>query len=348
MQLFACRTNVQTEKNTDDIFSTDSDTTSDDNEGINIDIKNTVVLQTVFVTNRNGTEIKQQKDKNSKTLGLYEYGTKLKVIEETDEWFGVQDRVTREIIKDGRKIESTGWEKVYVLKNNTGLVEEIRLTPSDLNIISYQIINNDTEHYGNGKEFNDYISVELIDKKMFNSKKKNAVNFLIIDTIESKKINGVLELKCKLDTIQYVDKTDIGESMQEFEYVGQFDWLNKYLITGSYWENSDYRIIDKTSGIETQIFCGFPHISPDKKNIICIKPDPYSMTADLGLYSIADNKIEQIVNVSYKNWMPAFEPDNIFWATDNYLYLIVNHVNAFWKPDGNLNDNYQYIRIKIL
>jgi hypothetical protein len=54
------------------------------------------------------------------------------------------------------------------------------------------------------------------------------------------------------------------------------------------------------------------------------------------------------MSASFKNWMPTVEHGEMFWSIDGYLYLTVNHVNSFWKEDGNLNDECQYLRIKIL
>ena len=160
--------------------------------------------------------------------------------------------------------------------------------------------------------------------------------------------NGIIELKCQNKTFKFIDKPDAEEERQEFYYAGQIEFLNQYIIGGSYWESLDYRFIDKTSGEETAIFAEFPYISPDKKNIICIYTNPYETTADLELYSISNNKTKHIMSVSFKNWMPTVETGEMYWGIDGYLYLTVNHVNSFWTADGHLNEKCQYIRIKIL
>ncbi len=330
--------------------STISDTlkTEDKNTGIKIDYNKTKVLLNVYVVDRNGTEVKQQADKNSKTLGRYDYGTKLGVIEDNREWFGVRERITREFIRNGSIIESTGWEKVYILKNQTGSIKDIYLIPSDLNIISSLSTNQKTENFETSKKLEGFLKIELIDKQLFESKRSSSVNFLLTDTTEIKKKNGTIELKCKSKVVKYIDKPNEEESMQIFHYVGQFEFLNKYLIGGSYYEGQNYIFVDKTSGEETQTFGEYPIISADKKHIICIYANHYENTADLELYSINNKQIKHKMSASFKNWMPTVDSGEIFWSTDHFLYLTVKHVNTFWKQDGNLNDKCQYIRIKIL
>lgn len=348
LTIFSCNNSSRASEKIVQNLLSDTLNTENENTGNKIDYGNTKVLKSIVITDRKGTEIKQQADVNSKTLGIYEYGTKLDVIEENEKWIGVRDRVTREFFKDGEKIEHTAWEKVYVLKNKTGSISEIILTPSDLNIISSLKVNQKSEDFTVEKSLTKYLALELIDKSLFDSKKSSAVNFLLADTIGNKKKNGIIELKCQNKIVKYIDKPNAEESLQVFKYKGQIDFLNKYLIKGEYWEWSDCRFIDKTSGEETNIFGEYPYISPNKKNIICIYSNPYDMTADLELYAIFDKEIKHIMSASFKYWMPTGEIGKIFWSSDSYLYLAVNHIYSFWKEDGSLNDKYQYIRIKIL
>jgi hypothetical protein len=319
----------------------------DEDHGNSIDYDLTKVLETIYVIDRKGTDIKDQADSNSKTLGTYEYGEKLSVIEINEDWLGIMDRITRKYTqKDGSQVTSNGWEKVYVSRKALGPISQVYLIESDLNLILWATINNKTEHFEKGKRLNDYLKIELIDQKVFDSKKNTSVSFLIADSSEVKKVNGVIELKCSNKIKKLIDKPDAEENREEYKYVGQIDFLNKYVVTGSYWESSDYKFFDKITGEESQSFGDYPVISPDKKNIICINANPYEETGDLELYSINNmNKIDAVLSVSFKNWMPG---SDMFWSTDNYLYMTVNRSSSFWKEDGNINDKYQYLRIKVL
>ena len=222
------------------------------------------------------------------------------------------------------------------------------LVSSDLNIISSLNVNQKTEFFENGKQLTEYITLELIDKALFDSKKNTAINFLLADTIAVKKKNGITELKCKNKTVKYIDKPEDNDGMQIFTYVGQMDFINKYLIAGSYYEGGDYMFVDKTSGEKTNTFVDYPYISPDKKNIICINSNGYETTADLELYEISEDKVNQKMSASFKKWMPLLENNEMFWNRDGYLYLTVHNVKSFWNEKGLYNNKYQYIRIKIL
>lgn len=250
------------------------------------------------------------------------------------------------IFSCGNKLQ-TNKRALIINSENTDL-NEIILVPADLNIISCLTINQETEYFDTEVQLTEQLALELIDKPDFDSKKNSAVDFLLVDTVVNKKINGVIELKCQNKTGKYIDNPVDRDDVQIFQYIGQIESLNQYLVRCTYWEGLDYRFIDKTSGEESAVFNEYPYISPDKKNIICIYTNPYERTADLELYSVSDNKITKIIDVSFKNWMPTVNPGEMFWSSDGYLYLTVNHSNSFWTADGYLNDKCQYIRIKIL
>lgn len=238
--------------------------------------------------------------------------------------------------------------KTDFINDKKTITDSNTLDVADLDLIVLLTRNQKSEYFEKGKPLNDYITIDLIDKPIYDSKKKTAVNFLLPDTLEQKKRNGTIALKCIDKTVEFIDKPHEEESLQEFRYVGQIEFLNQYLINGTYWEGLDYKFIDKKTGEETQSFEEYPHISPDKRHIVCINANPYDTTADMQLYRIIGSKLKHVMNASFKKWMPAIEQEDIFWSTDGYLYLAVNHVNAYWTKEGSLNKNYQYIRIKVI
>jgi hypothetical protein len=348
LTILSCNNTEKKDKKTIQGAIKDTSTTDSEEIGNRIDYDKTKVIKNVYVIKREGTAIKDKADQNSETLGTYTFGKKLPVIEETAEWLGIMDRITRKYSKNGDEIESTQWEKVYVLKSTTGSVDKVTLIQSDLNIISSLSVNQKNENFETGKELKDYLQIELIDKALFESKRSTSVNYLTADTLAIRKNKGVIELKCVDKIVKLVDKPDAEENRQEFKYEGQIEFLNQYVISGSYYESSDYSFIDKTTGKTTQTFGDYPNVAADQKNIIAIYANPYESTADLELYAINNKQIKHVMSASFKNWMPAVEPGEHFFSSDNYLYLTVNHTEVFWGEDGNLNDHYQYIRIKIL
>jgi len=321
-----------------------------ENNGYPIDYDNTQVLDTVYVIEKKGVEYKQEPDKNSETLGIEEYGSRLEVIATCEGWLGIRERVHRKFDRENKVVEQSAWEKVYVPKSALGSFSQIKLVQEDLNIISYSIDKGERQDYENGKELTKYLKVELIDKKLFESKKADTINFLKIDTAEIRKCNGVIELPCTQGNVTFTDIDSGGDNAQLFFYSGQIESLNKYLVEGSYYESYDYIFIDKESG-DKIYFVDFPNISPDEKHIIAIYANPYENCADLDLASIDGQEIKPIISVGYKNWMPNLDNEGnyqMFFSSDGYLYATAKHEKAYWTLNGEYNTNVQYIRIRIL
>lgn len=222
------------------------------------------------------------------------------------------------------------------------------LTQSDLNLLSNSTENDSTTYYNEDVILTKYLKFELIDEKLYLAKKKKAISFLLADTLVFKKINGTISLPCQKKTVKFIDKPDAEEDIQLYYYIGQIKILNSFLILGTYWEEYDYKLIDKITGEVKLSFLDYPLISGNQKNIICIYANPYGATADLELYSMDKNKIKLIMSASFKNWLPAGEKNDTFWSNDGYLYLPVLHNKAYWSQDGDLNKNFQYMRIKII
>lgn len=222
------------------------------------------------------------------------------------------------------------------------------LTDTDLNIITYLTENDSTIYFNDDEPLAKYFKLELIDQKLYNAKKKKAVSFLLANTTAQKKMNGTVTLPCQKKTVTFTDLPSEEETHRIYEYIGEIGLLNAYMVYGMYWEDYDYKLIDKTSGEETKTFVDFPNISADKKNILCLGANIYENTADLDFYTIDHKQIVQKMNAAFKYWMPAGEITDMFWSADGNFYLPILASANYWKPDGNLNDQWQYIRIKPL
>lgn len=274
VSLFGCN-NKQKEKNNSDtvVVATPmlKDTTSEEPKRNSFDYDNTKVIKEVFVINKQGATIKEASNEQAKILGYSEYGAKLEVIEDTGDWFAIRERIGRNYVKDdGTRVESSAWEKVYVAKKETGTLDKIQLTQSDLNIITYLNSNEKSEFFEKGKPLKTYLKFELINQATFENQKNNAVNFLLADTNAVTKKNGILTLPTLNKPVILKDNPTDNDDSQEYDYLGQVEFLNQYLVEASYYESSDFKFFDKTSGQEKQAFGDYPYISANKKNIICI------------------------------------------------------------------------------
>lgn len=193
-----------------------------------------------------------------------------------------------------------------------------------------------------------YLRIEPVSKVTFILKQKTAVDFIDGDSSGVKKKNDSLWLPIKRGYRIFIDASPFDESKKEYLYVGQIRFLGVYIVGGLYWEELDYKFIDKISGKELQSFGSLPLVSPNKRYIITVSADPYDTDADVELYQLVNGKPRNIMRASFKNWMPATDKVNMFWSNDGHLYVPVLSPEKYWKPDGNLNEEYEYLRIKLL
>ena len=194
-----------------------------------------------------------------------------------------------------------------------------------------------------------YLTLELIDPQLFDSKKNTSVEFLFTDTTVIRKKNNELVLKCEKTVVKYKNSSDeemMSGNGKRFDYVGQIPFLNKYIIRADYYEALGYILIDKISGKETQGFENYPNISTDKKHIICIGVYPYNqISTNLQLFSLNGTEIKQVATLRFAKWLPKMNQEDkfgrseAFWSNDGYFYV---------RADGDYNKKIQYIRIKVL
>jgi hypothetical protein len=341
--LNACKSNTSSTLKDTIVHDTTSKNPDPETEGIPVDYDHAKIIKAVYVTDRNGLIAVQQTDPNSKKLVKYDYGDKLDVIEIKGDWLGIIARVNRKYRKNGHDWESSGWEKVYVQAKYISDVAEIKLIADELNIIVNEDENDQTVN-----RLTHTVDVSLVDKQDYDAAKSLTTDYLVQDTLSITKKKGVIELPYGNKIKRYVDKPDAEDETKVFTYVGNIPFLNKYVLSGTYYESSDYKLIDKETGEETASLNEMPNISKDKKYLIAVSADSYGPDGLLELYSISNTKLKIILTANFKDWMPAGEGNIVFWGNDDSFYVQVLHTKAFWKADGNLNDkNYQYLKIKI-
>lgn len=320
-------------------------------QGILIKYDSVSVIKKLKIIDRNGADIFQRPDYNSSKLLHFEYGKEIEIISEEDDFYGIRERVSRELISNGNKIERQAWEKVYIAKSMVGGFNEIHLQNADLNILSYKKIGAEYEYYSDTVRLSELIQIELVNKQMYISQKEKSYNFISKDSSNVRKEKGEIELICLDTVVKFIDKPNMETEESYFSYIGYIDTLDMFLIAGSYWEYSDFKMVNKVNG-KISTFRGYPNLSIDLKYVISIAVDPYDQSTDFELFEINANPIkksfELILKVGFANWMPTYDNGNIFFGQDNCLYVPVNHSESYWDKNGNINENYEYIKIKIL
>ncbi|MFD2287113.1 SH3 domain-containing protein [Pedobacter petrophilus] len=279
--LFGCHT-PQKEKATSDTVTVATPILKETKNQIpktnSLDYDRIKVIRQVFVIMKQGIPLREATSEQANILGHAEYGEMLDVVEDLGDWIAVRGRIGRNYVKDdGTRVESSGWEKVYVARNETGTLDEIQLTQSDLNMITSTNINQKSDFFEKGKPLTTHLRLELINQSVFETQKSNIVDFLLADTNVIIKKNGITTLPTANKPVKIKDKPG-EEDREEYKYFGQIEHLNQYLVEGSYYESHDFKFFDKTSGKETQVFADYPHISSNRKNIISIYGNPYDST----------------------------------------------------------------------
>jgi hypothetical protein len=230
--------------------------------------------------------------------------------------------------------------------------DSIVLTNDNISIISSLTVGDETLYFYEIETLNSYFQLHLIEADEFLLKSKQSINYIINDTNKIKKRNGIIELVCEQTKRKFTDyipdsNGNDDEAIQTFEYIGQIPFLNVYVVLGIYWEEYDYKFIDKKTGNEIASFFELPLISIDKKHLICIQANPYEMTADVSYYKLNKNQIQPIATMSFTNWMPADYSSQVFWNPDGSFYVGVNSIANFWNKEGDTNPPKQFIRFTL-
>ncbi|MFJ1411173.1 hypothetical protein [Capnocytophaga canimorsus] len=301
-------------------------------------------IEKKFVTNREGTTLFLGADENTRKIDTAPYGTGLEVLEKYEDWYVVQWYVTEEYEEDGKEISRTGWAKAYVKKTDVGNLEDIKLIESD-----FYALYEESESPISEETVRDMFQIELIDQKTYNEAKKLRVSHLLQDTLAVRKRNGALSLTFEDDSVVILKDNDTDNDEAEvYEYMGQIEALQKYVVYVNYCESIEYVLFDKRNG-KRQEFLGFPYLSPEKKQIVVFPIITEGLMSDVTFYEVDENQdIKKSIAIPFKNWMPYSDVyEGLFWATDGYFYMPVNNKAVYWDINGNYNvENCQYIRIK--
>lgn len=234
----------------------------------------------------------------------------------------------------------------FHLKHNRDTLKTPLVLEKDLCYVKYFL---DNKGNSNDNEFciKKRIKLKLIDKRTFLTYSKSKKNYSIEKKTVKKK-NGVIELLTQEGKITFVDKPDDEEKMVVFNYIGEINFLQKYILNRQFWEDSDYVLIDKNDGKMHKNLISFPYISPNTKFLVCLNSNLYEKQAELVKYNIKNNKIDFDFSLNFTRWMPAVEPYEIFWITNDTIVVKFLSAKYYWKKNGFYNDEFQYLSITFI
>lgn len=118
-----------------------------------------------------------------------------------------------------------------------------------------------------------------------------------------------------------------------FFYAGYLSEIQHYIVFGSYYESSDYILINALNGDTTHVW-GIPAISPDHKSVICASVDLIAGFNNNGfqLFSYQDNKLVPEGDVQFIKWGPG----QMKWLDNKTIeaeYVVLdNDMNEVPKP----------------
>jgi hypothetical protein len=228
--------------------------------------------------------------------------------------------------------------------------EEVTVTPENVMKASLYLVGDEEKddidiYRNNDSILASHLHIEIIDKDLFDNKQTTAVNFWMEDAEGATKTDTVLIVKARDSILTFTDNPTDTEQHATYSYEGQLPVINQYIVLATLYEEYGYMLIDKTTGKNTATFSDLPIISPDKKFVVSVHSNIYApMSGDINVNRFENGAIINLFTASFKNWMPQ----ESFYGSDGWLYISVNHPKQYWTVDGEVNEEHQYIKLKIL
>ena len=308
-----------------------------------IDYNKEPTIKEVYVTTRDSIDIYEEANDKSTRLGKLPYAEEVEVVQELNSWYGIKQRTQRKYKRNGEDIILWQWEKLFIKKEQTGDISQIKLNYKDL------ITTEDKKPLKK-------INIRFVTKDEYLAQKANAVDFDFINTTNTiKKVKGKLRLpcqECKNKYITYIDSLapEYDENRIEHTYIGEIPFLNQYLISTTYYEGWDYTLIDKTTGKKFTL-ADYPYITPNRQYFMTLLDDPWQNITEFSLYSIDEtNKIKQVFSTTFTQWALVLDEkdrEQVFMGSNGSLYVKVINVSVRWDQKGHYNPRGQYICISL-
>ncbi|NEU06840.1 hypothetical protein GZH53_00815 [Flavihumibacter sp. R14] len=179
----------------------------------------------------------------------------------------------------------------------------------------------------------------------------------LFDTTTFNKANGEIKLPIKegwksfvifRDTLLNTDDTEI----REYKYLGQFDKIGFYIVSGLFWEHYECYLIDKTNGRQTTLWNN-PILSPHNKFIANLSM-PYGLEGTANgvqiwrVYRQDNNELEPVISKYLELDQQIWAPDDFVWETDYSLLLKITAVENYMNESRQPNQkDFYYIRLRI-
>lgn len=325
-----------------------------------------VEIKEYYVTDRQGVDAKQEPDESSKTLLHCNFGDVLNVFVDpgrmyealyydpalydhassgvSPSFYAVGGSVYREWSNDEMNNTAQIWryELVFVKRSALGDISDVHLIPEELNEAERWEAEERERWEAEERRSDGRLTVELVDQSVYDSMERCQVDSFSIAKASVAKSDGRIVLKTQAGEVAFEDER---EDEIYFHLEGTYETLNQYVVSVAYEDYLDYRLVDKITG-EILDLSGFPHVSPDRKYILCL----YTLDTDgtpcagMTLYEITDEgEIVPIRESKYMNWGITDQGRDAFWGPDGCFYCKARHSKVNW----GYNPNCEYLRIRL-
>jgi hypothetical protein len=198
---------------------------------------------------------------------------------------------------------------------------------------------NDGEYSINGHK----LILSSISKTEYDQLSKKIMSVKISKSKSSLKKGNKLTLPLdNTNTKELLDKKDEDETNNvTYKYLGTIDLINQYVVSASYYETSEYILIEKKSGGEIKIW-GEPLVSPNLKHL-------FSYSDALG-YDVMPNGIQMWKYEGGKfvlDWElkpEDWKPRSVEWLNETTLLFVKVIPKEFSQKQNDIN---QYIKLQI-
>jgi hypothetical protein len=237
--------------------------------------------------------------------------------------------------------------KAFVFEGYLKTLSEIKLYQSE--VCFYQ--QHDEESYFTTEKpicDNPKLKLELITKETY-SKLQFISSPQITNTDLVVKVNDSINLPIAngFKTIMSSPIDDESDNRAIYDYLGEMEVLNSYLLDAVYYESGDYRLYSKITGEEIANFKSLPIVSPNKNFIISIGFNGYEDVTELEIATIDNQIITSKELFLYQNWGRTND-SKIKWLTDSVFVVEVIHTNILFDMQENELDVKQYLKVSIL
>jgi hypothetical protein len=307
-------------------------------------------LRTAYVTRPAGQAFYEVPTASGIQLGELTYGQQVEVIGYRDgadgRWAELKLRTERTRTEEGHEVTTWAWEKMYVPATSLGELAAVRLLGPELAADAAVSFADSARH----PPLADSLTLQLLPNKQWPA--AGAATVLKRPASVRRQGGGRLELRIGeapgYVTLRDKNPPEDETAVERYEYLGEVDALNAYVVGVSYYENQGYRLIDRRSGRPREELTALPHLSPDGQYLLCVSGDIYNDAAVVELYRVANGQLRAVLTASFPHWAPADEPTTMRWLSPRQAVIRAGHPSTYHSESNQLSaDQFQVLQLTI-